>query len=101
MPVKDRVAPSCEVKLCWDVGSNPTRTSFYREELEKHWRCLDQQRESYSESTFAGFEMAYERLLFRIDRCVPKVDERDLSEVLRSIDGVTRLSIESEQLPTN
>jgi len=101
MPIKDRAAPSGEVKFPRDVGSNSARASFYREELEKHWRCLDQQRESFSESAFTEFEMAYERLLFRIDRCTPKIDERDLSEMLRSIDGVTRLSIESEQLPTN
>ena len=46
--------------------------------------------------------MAYERLLFRINGTArQRVDERDLSEILRSIDVVTRLSIEAKRRPTN
>ena len=103
MPVINRSAPSSEVKLRRDIDdSGSFRASFYREELEKHWRCLGQQRESFSEGAFAGFEMAYERLLFRINGTArQRVDERDLSEILRSIDVVTRLSIEAKRRPTN
>ena len=104
MPVTYRSAPSSEAELRRRVNDSDTvRATFYREELEKHWHCLDQQRESYSKSTFAGFEMAYERLLFRINgTTLQRVDERDLSEILRSIDVVTRLSsIEAKQRPTN
>ena len=104
MPVTYRSAPSSEAGLRRRVNDSDTvRATFYCEELEKHWRCLDQQREAYSKSTFAGFEMAYERLLFRINgTTLQRVDERDLSEILRSIDVVTRLSsIEAKQRPTN
>ena len=66
---------------------------FYREELIKHKRCLQLQREFYSEGAVTSAEDALNRLLGELDRLCRKKDaERLLSGLLRQFDTVTGLS---------
>ncbi len=74
------------------------RTSFYREELVKHRRCLEQQRESYSEKAIGDVAAALTRLISEVDRlCEHENGALLVSRLLRRIDGVTRLSDWSDQ----
>ena len=78
------------------------RTNFYREEFLKHQECLQRQRESYSECTITGMEAALRRVMARVDElCIQGEADVDLvvSRLLRTFDGVTKLSVWSE--PTN
>ncbi len=78
------------------------RTNFYREEFLKHQECLQRQRESYSECTITEMEAALRRVMARVDElCVQGEADVDLvvSRLLRTFDGVTKLSAWSE--PTN
>ena len=78
------------------------RTNFYREEFLKHQECLQRQRESYSECTITEMEAALRRVMARVDElCVQGDADVDLvvSRLLRTFDGVTKLSVWSE--PTN
>ncbi len=73
------------------------RRLFYRDELLKHWQCLEQQRESYSEKAITDVEAALTRLLGDVDRlCARKGGDVLVSRLLRKIDGVTRLSAWSD-----
>jgi len=74
-------------------GSTIIRANFYREELLKHWRCLEQQREYYSEKAISDVEAALVRLLSKVDQlCDRKNCDQLVSRVLQNFDGVTRLS---------
>lgn len=68
-------------------------TSFYREELIKHRRCLERQREHYSEKTIGDVEAALTRLISEVDRlCERENGHLLVGRLLHRIDGVTRLS---------
>ena len=72
-------------------------TAFYREELQKHWHCLEQQREYYSEKAIGDVKGALTRLMADVDTlCARKNGEQLVSRVLHQIDGVTRLSAWSD-----
>ena len=47
------------------------RIDFYREELIKHQRCLQRQREYYSERAYASAEQALVRLLVEPRSALP------------------------------
>ena len=82
--------------------ANSIRTNFYREEFVKHGECLRRQRESYSECTITEMEAALRRVMARVDELCAQGDaDVDLvvSRLLRTFDGVTKLSVWSE--PTN
>ncbi len=69
------------------------RTSFYRDELLKHRRCLERQREYYSAKTIGDIEAVLTRLISEVDRlCARENGALLVSRLLRRIDGVTRLS---------
>lgn len=73
------------------------RTNFYREELAKHRRCLEQQREYYSEKAIDDVEAALTRLMSQVERlCRRENGDQVVSRLLRKIDGVTRLSAWSD-----
>ena len=73
------------------------RTNFYREELVKHWRCLDEQREYYSEKAITDVEAVLQRLMREMDTlCARENGDQLVSHLLRKIDGVTRLSAWSD-----
>ena len=72
-------------------------SDFYREEFIKCQRCLEQQREYYSESTISDVEQALTRVMSQIDRLCTKGDaEKIVSRLLRQFDVVTGLSAWSD-----
>jgi hypothetical protein len=86
--------------------SSATRSAphidFYREEILKHRRCLERQREYYSERAVTGVETALSRLLAHLDDLCRHQDADQLfSSLLRKIDVVTGLSAWSETKKVN
>jgi hypothetical protein len=70
---------------------------FYREEFIKCKRCLEQQREYYSERTISDVEQALTRAMSDIDRLCTKGDaDKVVSRLLRQFDVVTGLSAWSD-----
>jgi hypothetical protein len=75
---------------------------FYREELIKHHRCLQRQREYYSEGAYASAERALTRLLAELDQvCRGKDAERVMGHLLRQFDLITGLSAWSDPKKVN
>ena len=84
------------------TAADSIRTNFYREEFLKHQECLQRQRESYSECTITEMNAALRRVMARVDELCAQGDaDVDLvvSRLLRTFDGVTKLSAWSD--PTN
>lgn len=78
------------------------RSDFYREELRKHWHCLEQQREHYSHKTMIDVEAALRKLMEHVDRlCTHENGDEVVSRLLRQIDGVTQLSASADRQPTH
>lgn len=72
-------------------------SNFYREEFIKCQRCLEQQREYYSERTITDVEQALTRVMSEIDHLCTKGDaDRVVSRLLRQFDVVTGLSAWSD-----
>ena len=72
-------------------------SDFYREEFIKCQRCLEQQREYYSERTISDVEQALTRVMSELDRLCTKGDaEKIVSRLLRQFDVVTGLSAWSD-----
>ena|ERR1017187_1296473 len=70
---------------------------FYREEILKHHRCLELQREYYSEVAIVQAEEALMRLMEQLDCLCQRDDACEvISQLLRRFDAVTRLSAWSE-----
>jgi hypothetical protein len=70
---------------------------FYREELLKHHRALERQREYYSDRAITQAEIALERLLSNLDALCQRDDAcQMIGELLRKIDVVTKLSAWTE-----
>ena len=77
--------------------STTVRTDFYREELLKHWHCLEQQREYYSDKAIDDVEAVLTRLMSQVEQlCARKNGDQLVSRLLQKIDGVTRLSAWSD-----
>ncbi len=75
------------------------RTEFYREEFLKHRDCLRRQRHAYSECTITEMEAALRHVMARVDElcATGSADvDRVVSGLLRSFDGVTKLSAWSD-----
>jgi len=72
-------------------------SDFYREEFAKCQRCLDEQREFYSESTISDVEQALTRVMSQLDRLCSKADaDKVVSDLLRQFDVVAGLSAWSD-----
>ncbi|MBI2829189.1 MAG: hypothetical protein HYX77_07970 [Acidobacteria bacterium] len=72
-------------------------SNFYREEFLKCQRCLDQQREFYSDRAIGEVEKALTRVLAQLDRLCAKADaDQVVSRLLQQFDAVTRLSAWSD-----
>ncbi|HEY0283993.1 MAG TPA: hypothetical protein VGC23_01290 [Vicinamibacterales bacterium] len=70
-----------------------SRTDFYREEFLKHRRCLEQQREYYSDSAITSVEAALTRIISQLENLSTKQDaDQVVSRLLRSFNVVTGLS---------
>ncbi len=72
-------------------------SDFYREEFAKCQRCLEEQREFYSERTITDLDRALTRVMSQIDRLCSKADaDQVVSQLLRQFDVVTGLSAWSD-----
>ena len=68
-------------------------TEFYREEFLKHRRCLEEQREYYSDSAITSVEAALTRIISQLEQLSTKKDaDRLVSSLLRKFNVVTGLS---------
>ena len=75
------------------VRQRANLTDFYREEFLKHQRCLEQQREYYSDSAIASVESALTRIISQIENLSIKEDaDQVVSRLLRKFNVVTGLS---------
>lgn len=75
------------------------RTEFYREEFRKHRDCLRRQRHAFSECAITEMEAALRRVMARVDELCAQGSadvDRVVSGLLRSFDGVTKLSAWSD-----
>jgi len=65
-------------------------TNFYREEFVKYQRCLEQQREYYSERAISDIERALTKVMSELDHLCTKADaDKVVSQLLRQFDVVT------------
>jgi len=72
-------------------------STFYREEFVKCKRCLEQQREYFSESAITDVERALTKVMSQLDRLCTKADANQVvSRLLRQFDVVTGLSAWSD-----
>ncbi len=79
-----------------------THIEFYREEFLKQKRCLERQREYFSESAVNNVETALSRLLAHLDQvCSRQNADQVLSVLLRKLDVVTGLSAWSDPKKAN
>lgn len=68
-------------------------SQFYREEFVKCQRCLEQQREFYSERAISDAERALTKVMSEIDHLCTKADaDKVVSKLLRQFDVLTGLS---------
>jgi hypothetical protein len=68
-------------------------SSFYREEFAKCQRCLEQQREYYSEAAISDVEKALTKVMSELDHLCAKADaDQVVSRLLRQFDVLTGLS---------
>jgi hypothetical protein len=77
-------------------------SNFYREEFVKCKRCLEQQREFYSEDAIIDVERALTKVMSQLDRLCTKADaDQVVSRLLRQFDVVTGLSAWSDPRHTH
>jgi hypothetical protein len=70
-----------------------TFTDFYREEFLKHRRCLEQQREYYSDGAITPVEEALTRIISQLEQLSQKENaDQVVSQLLRKFNVVTGLS---------
>ena len=75
----------------------PCVSNFYREEFLKCQRCLDEQREFFSEHTICDLERALMRVMMQLDELYTHADgEQVVSRLLQQFGIVTHLSIWSD-----
>jgi hypothetical protein len=66
---------------------------FYREEFVKHQRCLQEQREYYSDGAITEVEKALTRIISQLENLSAKQDADEVvSRLLRKFNVVTGLS---------
>ena len=72
-------------------------SDFYKEEFKRCQRCLEEQREFYSERTISDVEQALTRVMSQLDRLCTKADaDKVISNLLRQFDVVTGVSAWSD-----
>ena len=77
-------------------------SNFYREEFVKCQRCLDQQREYYSERTISDVEQALTKVMSQLDRLCAHADaDRVVSRLLQQFDIVTGLAARTDPRQVN
>jgi hypothetical protein len=95
MASNSRIA-SLDVTIQSALFCGPTcqcMADFFREEFLKHHRCLERQREFYSDRAIEQAEDALVRILARVEQLSQREDACEVvSELLRKFDLVTNLS---------
>ena len=72
-------------------------TDFYREEFLKHRRCLEEQRECYTECAIAQVEAALTQVMARLETLCRQQDcDQVVSQLLKKFDILTGLSAWSD-----
>ena len=72
-------------------------TDFYREEFVKHQRCLEEQRECFTECTIAQVEAALTQVMARLETlCRQQNCDEVVSQLLKKFDILTGLSAWSD-----
>ena len=72
-------------------------TEFYREEFLKHHRCLQQQRQYYSETAITDVEAALTKIISELEHLSSQEDASQLvASLLKQFDIVTGLSAWSD-----
>ncbi|HEX5070730.1 MAG TPA: hypothetical protein VFV78_11005 [Vicinamibacterales bacterium] len=75
---------------------------FFREEFQKHHRCLEQHREYYSDIAIEQAEAALGRILQQMEDLCRREDACEVvGQLLRQFESVTRLSAFSEPQTLN
>ncbi len=75
------------------ISSAPVLAAFYRAEFERHRKCLELQREYYSERAITDADGAIARVLSELEHICAKDDAPQvMSTLLRKFDIVTGLS---------
>ncbi len=70
---------------------------FFREEFQKHHRCLEQHREYYSEIAIEQAEAALGRILQQMEALCRRDDACEVvGQLLRQFESVTKLSAFSD-----
>jgi hypothetical protein len=70
---------------------------FFKEEFQKHHRCLEEHREYYSELAIKQAEEALGKVLQQMDTLSRREDACEVvGQLLRKFDSVTKLSALSE-----
>lgn len=95
MAIKTRLTSAEAAMFPWPLAGASCQclAAFFREEFIKHHRCLDQQREYYSELAIAQAEDALSQILAELDQLCQRADACDVvARLLRKIDTVTNLS---------
>jgi hypothetical protein len=71
--------------------------AFFREEFAKHHRCLQQQREYFSDNAIEQAEDILARVVAEIDQLCRRDDAAEIvGQWLRQLDLVTNLSAQTE-----
>ena len=77
-------------------------TEFYREEFDKHRRCLQQHRPYFSEGAITDVEAALTKVIGKLDQLSSQANAEQLvSSLLKKFDGVTGLSAWSDTKHTH
>ena len=77
-------------------------SNFYREEFVKCKRCLEQQREFFSEGAISDAERALTKVMSQLDRLCTQADaDQVVSRLLRQFDVVTGLAAWSDPRHTH
>jgi len=95
MAIKTRLTSIEEQVFYWPLAGASCKclAAFFREEFIKHHRCLERQREYYSERAIAQAEDALSRILAEIDQLCQRDDACDvIAQLLMKLDMVTNLS---------
>jgi hypothetical protein len=75
---------------------------FYRAEFVKHQRCLQEQRDYYSESAISEAEAALAKIISQLEQLSAKDNAPQLvSQLLKKFDIVTNLSAWSDPKQTH
>jgi len=90
--------------LLRDVDSRPIHAiaEFYREEFVKHHRCLQRQRDYYSERAITEVEAALSKIINELEQLSTHENAPQLvSNLLKKFDVVTGLSAWSDPKQTH